>query len=342
MVFLMFAFCTKCNTQERNEAPENNNSQLPDEEPTLPEVDTLFAINAPNSITRNIIEDKKGNIWFASFEDIIRYDGSSFTRITTDKKMGRFFSVLEDKNGNFWFTTIGEGVYYYDGSTFQNFTIKDGLANNRVPFSYEDSKGNIWFGTEEGASRYDGESFQNFTLKNGLPNNDVNSIAEDHNGKIWVATRNGVSIHDGETFTNFNKNNGSIFGNVRSLITDSKGNIWLGGNDGLWRYSEGVLSQFSADFVGYVYEDKKGNIWTSSKSIDFDNWVLSQYDEKVLTEDIPSDNNTFSNAKASVIKTGDAMLFGILEDQENNIWVGTLNGVFKYDGKASTYFRSNR
>lgn len=48
-----------------------------------------------------------------------------------------FFSVLEDKKGNFWFATIGSGVYYYDGKSFQNYTTKDGLASDRVGNIYE-------------------------------------------------------------------------------------------------------------------------------------------------------------------------------------------------------------
>jgi ligand-binding sensor domain-containing protein len=42
------------------------------------------------------------------------------------------FSILEDRKGNFWFGTYGSGAYYYDGKSFQNFTTRDGLANNRL------------------------------------------------------------------------------------------------------------------------------------------------------------------------------------------------------------------
>ena len=39
---------------------------------------------------------------------------------------------MEDKKGNLWFTSGMNGVYFYDGKTFKNFTEKDGLANNAV------------------------------------------------------------------------------------------------------------------------------------------------------------------------------------------------------------------
>ncbi len=137
----------------------------------------------------------------------------------------RFFSVLEDRKGNFWFSSVGSGVYYYNGISFQNFTTKEGLANDRVTDIYEDKAGHIWFGTEGGASRYDGFSFRNYTM-NGLSHddlpgidNDVNSIIEDKSGKYWIASRGNACIYDGKIFTIIT-HNGKPFTNVRKIIED--------------------------------------------------------------------------------------------------------------------------
>src|SRR3989337_1468619 len=113
----------------------------------------VITFHGPNSITRTMKQDRKGNIWIASWEGIFRYDGKSFTNVTSKVSSARFFSVLEDRKGNFWFASVGSGVYYYDGKSFQNFTTKDGLASDRVTNIYEDKSGKIWFGTEGGASR---------------------------------------------------------------------------------------------------------------------------------------------------------------------------------------------
>lgn len=125
----------------------------------------------------------------------------------------RFFSILEDRKGNLWFGSIGSGVYYYDGKTFQNFTTKEGLLNNEVTSIYEDKKGNIWFGVSGGASCYDGKSFRNYIIDGNSMNEDrvgktfpyrrpyeINSIIEDKNGKFWFATRGNTFIYDGKTF----------------------------------------------------------------------------------------------------------------------------------------------
>lgn len=41
---------------------------------------------------------------------------------------------LLDKGGSLWFSINGEGAYRYDGKSFPNFTIKDGLCNNNTSY----------------------------------------------------------------------------------------------------------------------------------------------------------------------------------------------------------------
>jgi len=320
-LLVVFVFNLTCLGQNETVLPKDSISSEPK---------AIITSYGPNSITRTIKQDRKGNIWFASWEGIIRYDGNSFTNITSKVSLSNFFSVLEDRKGNFWFASIGTGVYYFDGKSFTNFTTKDGLANNRVPNIYEDKNGNIWFGTEGGASYYDGKSFRNFTTKEGLPHNDVNSIIEDKTGKFWFGTRGDACFYDGKTFTIFTNKEGEPFTNVRSIIEDKKGNIWLGGNDGLWRYDGRSFTNFTTKFVGFIYEDKKGNIWTSSESANTQGWTLSRYDEKSLS---------YAKATATQIRTEEGMFFGILEDNMGNIWFGTLNGVCRYDGSSFNYFK---
>lgn len=318
---------------------------------------TVASSQGPKGIVRTIKQDRKGTIWIASWEGVFKYDGKSFTNVSSKVSSARFFSVLEDSKGNFWFASIGSGVYYYDGNSFQNFTTKDGLASDRVGCIYEDINGTIWFGSDGGASRYEPstslmtgfKSFQSFKIKeapsvtesDSVPNsanqkslsevswihNDVNTIIEDNTGKFWIATRGDAAFYDGRTCTTITRKDGKPFTNVRSIIKDKKGNMWLGGNDGLWRYDGSTFTNFTQQFVGYVYEDKKGNIWTSSES-NKNSWVLSRYDEKSL-----------NNKKPTVTEIANKpMIFGILEDDKGYIWIGDVEGVHRYDGKTITDF----
>src|SRR5690349_7447585 len=57
-------------------------------------------------------------------------------------------------------------------------TTADGLASNRISRIVRDSRGFLWFCTEQGLSRFDGFSFVNYTTAQGLPDYDVTDFLE--------------------------------------------------------------------------------------------------------------------------------------------------------------------
>jgi ligand-binding sensor domain-containing protein len=328
-LFLVFVFCTSCERQNKTDQQTDNAKSETREE---------VISYGPTSVVRTIKQDRKGNIWMTSWEGIFRYDGKSFTNITSKVSSARFFSLLEDRNGNFWFGTIGSGVFYYDGHTFQNFTTKEGLISNEIGCIYEDKAGNIWFGGSGGASRYDGTSFRSYTINGQVMDEDrtgksfserqpygVNSIIEDRTGKFWFATNVNTFIYDGKTFSVF-ANKGKPFKNVGNIIEDKKGNIWLGGT----RYDGSTFTNFTSSSVLYVYEDRNGNIWTSSSRPNEQNWVLSRYEAKSLDNKEPT---------VTEIKPELGALFTILESYDGSIWLGA-DGVHRYDGKIFYDFKS--
>lgn len=337
---LTLGYCTSCNPQNKTELSKDKIES---------ESKYFYTSDSPISIVRNIEQDRNGNLWIASWEGIFRYDGKAFINVTSDLTSSRFFFVFEDSNGNMWFGSIGSGVYHFNGKSlstgqaeFQNFTTKDGLLNNDVVSIYEDKAGNIWFGVFGGASRYDGKSFQNYIINENEMNEDltgktfserppyeVNAIIEDKTGKFWFATRGNTFVFDGKAFSSVT-HLGKSFTNVRSIIQDLKGNIWLGGSDGLWRYDGSTYSNITKEFVGYIYEDKKGNIWTSSKTSQ--DWALSRYNEKALLNKIA--------VVPEVILANEGMIFGIRESNDGSIWFGTLNGVYRFDGKSVNDFKA--
>jgi ligand-binding sensor domain-containing protein len=346
-------FYTSCRGQIQTSAPNID---------VKPETKSITN-DVPQGITRNIIQDRKGNMWIAAFDGIFHYDGKSFTNITRKKdsfytlendiqremSSARFFSVLEDRKGTIWFGTIGSGVFCYDGKTFKNYKTKDGLINNDITCIYEDKKSNIWFGGSGGASCYNGKSFRNFIINDNDMNEDltgkifsdrqpfeVNSIIEDKKGKFWFATRGNTFVYDPsvklkadeKTFTVVT-HEGKSFQNVRTVIEDKKGNIWMSGSDGLWCNDGSKFIQFDHRFVGYIYEDKKGNIWTGGEKAQ-QVWSLSKYDSKTLSNKKPT---------ATEIAT-QPMIFGIVEDDKGHIWFGSVNGIHRYDGKTVMDFKS--
>lgn len=170
-----------------------------------------------------MLEDKKGNIWFASGmgsggEGICRYNPASH-EITSHKPYGNGWirTIIEATDGNIYIATRHNGVCYYDSSSggFINFTEKAGINNSSVTTISEDKAGNIWVGTELGSGqlgedggvwRFDGKSFTKFTTKEGLIHNGVFTILEDKSGNIWFGTRNiGLCRYDGKTFSSFSE-----------------------------------------------------------------------------------------------------------------------------------------
>ena len=338
-LFLMFIFCTSCKGQTKTILPTDSSKSK-----------GLISPYGPTSSVRTIIQDRQGNIWLASNEGIIRYDGKTFTNITGNLGSDRFFSVLQDRNENFWFGNYGSGVYYYNGKSLQHFTTKEGLVSNNISSIHEDKAGNIWFGANGGASRYDGKSFRNYIMEGNTViedstgksysnivsgSNGANPIFEDKTGKLWFGTNSSTFIYDGKTFTVVSDQKGRTITNVWSIIEDKRGNIWLGG-DGLWRYDPSAslraggstFTNFSENNIRYLCEDKSGNIWGSG-SVN-GKWALFRFDEKSL-----------SDKKPTVIEITESLnLFGVFEANDGNIWFGSFDGVYRFDGKTITDFKS--
>jgi hypothetical protein len=72
------------------------------------------------------------------------------------------------------------------------YTTTDGLAHNAVNRIVRDSRGFLWFCTDEGLSRFDGYAFSNFGTDQGLPHASVNDFLETRNGEYWLATGAGL------------------------------------------------------------------------------------------------------------------------------------------------------
>lgn len=256
---------------------------------------------------------------------------------------------MQDKVGNLWFGTTGEGVYKYDGKSFIQFTVEDGLNSNMVYCILEDKDGKIWIGTETGVCLYDGKTFTKIQItsrKNMPPNkvrntHDVFSIMQDKKGKLWFATIDGVYIYDGKTFTPFLVNEGaggmmSSNNNVERILEDNAGNIWFGGrvNGGVFRYDGKAVTNLKPDGDNWawpVLQDKSGNIW-------FSNWSGAyRYDGKSFTSFTKKDGKSIT----SFIKNDGLCIYAvtrIIEDKNGNLWFGGDGGICSYDGKSFAHF----
>ncbi len=342
-LFLMLVCHTFCGGQNKPGATQDN-IRSGSGTYSVSQLKEAASSRVPMSMVRNVRQARNGDILIASYLGVFRYDGKSFTNITSTIKSPSFWDVLEDRNGNLWFASKDSGVYYYNGKSFQHFTTKDGLASNLALHIYEDKTGNIWFG----ASRYDGKSFRTFSTKDGFPSNNIRLLFEDKTGRLWFGAQGeNMFVYDArqsdaqeKTFTVLKNKDGKAFKNVWSIIEDKKGNLWFGDNDGLWRYDGKTFTKVSQRGAYAIIEDKKGNIWTtgsigsagqffrdgSGRAV----WALSRYDAKSLYNKKPA---------VTEIMSGQPGLLGLLEANDGSIWFGSYGGVYRYDGKTITDFK---
>lgn len=271
---------------------------------------------------------------------------------------GNVQCALQDKAGNLWFGTTQNGLYKYDGKSFTQFLVTNGLNSNNIYSILEDKDGKIWIGTDTGLCLYDGKTFVKIQIP--LPKNPphhnyhdrnshwVFSIMQAKSGKLWFATIDGVYIYDGKSlpteqagFTPFIINEAaggylSSNNNVEHILEDKAGNIWFGGrsNEGVYRYDGKSITNFKLKELdsirfdsngSYRYwawpqlQDKNGNIW-------FSNWGGAyRYDGKSFTSFTEKDGLSGN------------MVTRIIEDKNGNLWFGG-DGLSRYDGKSFTCF----
>ncbi|MFN3315767.1 MAG: ATP-binding protein, partial [Raineya sp.] len=171
-------------------------------------------------------------------------------------------------------------VFFYDNATqkTQLFNVKNAnLVSDLVNDIFEDSKGQIWIGTNYGISVYNEGVFKNYSRKNGLPSEYILSICEDKNKNIWIATLGGLLKYDIQTskFILLTEENGILYDNVYSVLVDSENQIWAGTQIGITKLKLDKQSNpistenysKNSGFAGLetnekaIFEDKKGNIW---------------------------------------------------------------------------------
>lgn len=152
--------------------------------------------------------------------------------------VNRICHIMEDSKGNLWFATDGRGACKYDGKTYTAFTTDNGLCDNNVTCIEEDKKGNIWFGSMYGGiSKYDGKTFTTYNQSNQIGNNEVWEILTDKQGYVWFSSEGfGVYRYNGREFENYGEKQGLGVRAVQSIYEDRQGRIWTGGGGGLYMF----------------------------------------------------------------------------------------------------------
>ncbi len=211
---------------------------------------------------------------------------------------------------------------------FDNYSIKQGLSEQKVYTLLQDSKDYIWLGTGNGVSRFDGRNFENFTTRDSLAAGGVWSITEDSLGYIWFGHMNGgISRFYGSHFEHATFDSLTITGSITS-ITQIKNKIWFTTS------TEGaILADFPVNnfnkIKGKLFRGKKGlsdqvfgaSLLADGSFICIADVGLRKYNpetEKFENYRMPHMTTYFNSTT-------------MLEDKTGNLWFGTYNGgLYKY------------
>lgn len=164
-------------------------------------------------------------------------------------------SVLKDKNWRLWVGTYGDGIFIFDSkdSLLTRLHAREGFVSNAVVQIFQDSRGWIWIGCQDGLSCVKDvshpEKYINYTHKSGINGFHIKAIAEDEKGNIWISTDAGVSKWDATTFNfeNYDLHSGlpTTSFTSRAAATGSDGFIYFGSLDGVCAVNTRVIGSDS-------------------------------------------------------------------------------------------------
>lgn len=237
---------------------------------------------------------------------------------------------------------------------FDHLTIEQGLSQSSINAIFQDSRGFMWFGTQDGLNRYDGYSFKVYKPD---PDNDaslsdgwITSIVEDKDGFLWIGTnQGGLNRFDPklETFTHYAHDPDNLFSlndnHVNQLFVDHEGNLWVGTMHGMDRFDKTKnnfahyltnLSKFQKNdeySITAIHQDQHGQFWVGTAGSGFLKFypATNSFDAYQSNPDNPS---TISSD----------YITSIAEDEHSIIWVGTRRGLNRFDPNTGWFARFTR
>lgn len=248
------------------------------------------------------------------------------------KGMPRYFAtttILKDTKGCVWFGTHHGGLYKYEpdkDTTLMIDLMKEGLSSNWVSTLYEDHRGEIWVGTWGGGIMKISStgSIQIFNDRNGLPGLKIWRFMEDHEGNILIGTHeHGLCVYKGDYFISYNEKDGLNNPQTWAVMQASDGRLWMGTNEGVFILDKNNRNNpfsgynyLKTDRVRFLEEDRDGTVWIGTEN---QGVFAGTRDGKNVFE--PYLNRNIYGLQVTAMEL----------DRENNLWVGTLDGLVYYE-----------
>ena len=310
-----------------------------------------------SSPIQDIEYTQNGQLWIGSENGLFLLtdslkNGHQFSLDPSDPNKlhnGFITEIEEDENGYIWIGSDGGGLAKWDPSEEHFIHYKNtlfdnnSLSDNNIEALYIDKKGSLWVGNHRGVSylNYYRKPFR--IIRAGIKSNQlsqgtIESICPSGDGTIWLGVDDGGLNHYDPQIDEFNSyhsssdtQNNLLDDDVVALVEDQDKRLWIGSWGGglSWRYRDDRYYHFIEDklsipalkdpFIWTLFKDNEDNIWIGTV-----NNGLVQYQ---------SDTQKFIPHGKGAIKENKipgTWVISIGQDHQNNIWVYTNAGFYRY------------
>ena len=225
----------------------------------------------PQSNIMDILQDRKGFMWFSTWDGLAKFDGYNFETIKlpndkdTSSKSNRIDKIYEDKYGNIWVVFYDHMVYRYNPKTEIFKSIDAGLDNKTFYTTrvIPQESGKVWLLSENNGCIYISDSLANAricnTSNNFLPDDIIYDIVEDNKTNNWILTNKGILLLDSKNESKLFLNNDSDYFPKKdypvycALQMDHE--MWFGSKNGtIWVYSydDERIKQITSDINSQI------------------------------------------------------------------------------------------
>ncbi len=295
-----------------------------------------------SKVTFCLNQDNNGNILIGTAQgglNILNKKTDSIKSFTIENGLNsnNVFAALSDSLNRIWLFYYGANPqivsFKEDSLIIQDLDV--GFIDLSIVFTSQmDDKGDIWVGTQNNGvyriSNYldlEKIDIKPYNLMTGLSDDCVWSIfCKDD--KTIVGTSNGLNIITDTGITYINTNTGLLSKQIISGLIDFEGNFWVSMmENGLAKLKGYEFSHFSTS-DGLI-----SNEISCIKELADSTLMISTYDEGIAIYTI---NGEDLSKKVNVLEGQQVNDFDI--DSENNLWIGTSNGLMLINENQSTLF----
>ena len=216
--------------------------------------------------------------------------------------------VFKDKDNIVWIGVSGKGLLKFSGKSITSYSVKEGLSSEIVMSITENMNGQYAFGTyDKGLVLLGNEGAKYFDTQNGLSHSAVWCVKYINN-TCWIGLNNGVNyLKDNKIVQNE-----FVKGKIKTIESVNDNDIFFGGKKGLWR---NYNSEYFHVLRNAIYDINKIQITDKKIFLATKNGLFWQSMDKL--------EDNFNR-----IKLNENNCNTIVVDSYENLWVGTINGLY--------------